>query len=849
MDSNQNNMEGGRARSKLEVSKKMKLMQLQNSAAQKYIKICKKHEKNVSENMHDNSLNIESMDKDDVSRFETTKDMKDHEFERINDHEKFSELFTEKSGNFEQYCSNYNSDLGADSDVDNDAEFSMDTNNYESSFLKFHNMLMFPQSGLQVNDVIEILMGYFTQFGLTEEARLKLIDIIKILAGPLFKDLNMSNYILNKAMNAPSETIVFHYYCQECEKVIVHSSIKSNIKGQNKVCQQCLSKNKINLSNNNYFLTVNLEYQLNLLLKDEEIRNYLLNAAKGITKAKETTAITDIQDSKLYKKTKDQFPNTITYNLSTDGAPVSSGKSGTRSFWPLSVIINDLPPEIRFKHILLVGIMVVTNEPQPHLMNLFIDKFKEEAIHLHTIGLTLKLANDCKVTLTFTPFCVIADSVAKALLQCRMKYNGYCSCSYCYQLGFYSGIVKFPFIGSDCEQRTHSSHMEDVEKTESLGKTVRGVKGRSSFCDFPNIDMVYSFNLDFMHNGILGVAEQIWLLIKAKISASERRSLDNLLTRIQPPRELHRKPEKLTKISCWKATNWKAWLLHYSVPLLMTIESLPIDLLHHYALFVNAMFILSKTNISENDLFQCKLDLLKFVAHVEIHYGISAMTFNVHLLLHATENVCNTGPSWATSAFPYESNIFILKSSANGPKSADQQMAKKSLQRLKYKFRPRDHLPQIVKDVCESFITEKRYTASAKCVNNVKLFGYCQSEDTPVNSEGYERCSYNGMILTTAYYSRSESNNDSVVKLKSNRVAQILQIYVESNETCCLKVQYLMLEPLSINNMIIQHIWKVVTSPSNLDIVIVSDVESKLVVIDLEKHQYVSAMPNCFEKQ
>ncbi|XP_043465742.1 uncharacterized protein LOC122500736 [Leptopilina heterotoma] len=676
MDDNQNNMEGGKPRLKLEVSKKMKLMQLQDDAAQKYIGICKKHEKNESERIQDNSSRIELMDENDESRFEFTEDMEDHEFERINHNLEISDLFNENSDNFEQCCSNYDSDSSADSDVDNDAEFSRDTSNHDSSFLQFHNMLMFPQSGLQVNDVIEMLMGYFTQFGLTEEARLKLIDIIKILAGPLFKDLNISNYMLNKDMNAPPETIVFHYYCQECEKVIVHSSVKSKIKGQNKVCQQCLSVNKINLSNNKYFLTVNLEYQLNLLLKDEEIRNYLINVAKGITKVKETTAITDIQDSKLYRNTKDQFPNTITYNLSTDGAPVSSGKSGTRSFWPLSIIINDLPPEIRFKYILLVGIMVVTNEPQPHLMNLFIDKFKEEAIHLHTAGLTLELANDCKITLTFTPFCVIADSPAKALLQCRMKYNGYCSCSYCYQFGFYCGIVKFPFIGSDCEQRTHSSHMEDVEKMESLGKTVRGVKGRSSFCNFPNIDMVYSFNLDFMHNGILGVAEQIWLLIKAKISASERRSLDNLLIRIQPPRELHRKPEKLTKISCWKATNWKAWLLHYSVPLLMTIESLPIDLLHHYALFVNAMFILSKTYISQNDLLQCRLDLLKFVAHVEIHYGISAMTFNVHLLLHATENVINTGPAWATSAFPYESNIFVLKSSANGPKNADQQMAK-----------------------------------------------------------------------------------------------------------------------------------------------------------------------------
>lgn len=79
------------------------------------------------------------------------------------------------------------------------------------------------------------------------------------------------------------------------------------------------------------------------------------------------------------------------------------------------------------------------------------------------------------------------------------------------------------------------------------------------------------------------------------------------------------------------------------------------------------------------------IDLLTFVAHVEVHYGISAMTFNIHLLIHAITNVIDTGLIWSTSAFPFESNIFVLKQSVNEPKGAEQQMAKKSFQRLLYK--------------------------------------------------------------------------------------------------------------------------------------------------------------------
>lgn len=145
---------------------------------------------------------------------------------------------------------------------------------------------------------------------------------------------------------------------------------------------------------------------------------------------------------------------------------------------------------------------------------------------------------------------------------------------------------------------------------------------------------------------------------------------------------MHRKSETLTKLGNWKATNWKAWVLYFSIPLLLTVKSLPVDLLQHYALFVNAMYILSKTKITSDDLLKCKKYLLEFVAYMEINYTISVMTFNIHMLVHAVENVKNTGPFWATSAFPYESNIYILKRAVNGPKGADQQIAKKSLQRL-----------------------------------------------------------------------------------------------------------------------------------------------------------------------
>lgn len=100
------------------------------------------------------------------------------------------------------------------------------------------------------------------------------------------------------------------------------------------------------------------------------------------------------------------------------------------------------------------------------------------------------------------------------------------------------------------------------------------------------------------------------------------------------------------------------------------------------------------------------------------------MTFNVHVLLHLVESVRRSGPLWATSAVAYERNIFLLKRVLNGPKGATQQITKKTLQRLSYKHEPRSFsVPDVVNEFCESVFYKKRFTTSAKIVNNVIFFG------------------------------------------------------------------------------------------------------------------------------
>lgn len=107
--------------------------------------------------------------------------------------------------------------------------------------------------------------------------------------------------------------------------------------------------------------------------------------------------------------------------------------------------------------------MIVSHELKLHFLNLFIEKFKDQALPFQKNGLKDIFPEDGIDRLVkFTPLCVIADVPARAVLQNHVQYNRYDSCTYCYQHGKHVNCVKFPFAQSECELRTHESHMEDI---------------------------------------------------------------------------------------------------------------------------------------------------------------------------------------------------------------------------------------------------------------------------------------------------------------------------------------------------------------------------------------------------
>lgn len=99
-----------------------------------------------------------------------------------------------------------------------------------------------------------------------------------------------------------------------------------------------------------------------------------------------------VNDSILYKRTTEKYSKTFTYLISTDGAPLFNVFK--REFWRLQIILNDLPTNLRFKFVLLAGIMIVKTKPKSQLIDLFIGELSKEAKLLHEEGISIKLVDE-----------------------------------------------------------------------------------------------------------------------------------------------------------------------------------------------------------------------------------------------------------------------------------------------------------------------------------------------------------------------------------------------------------------------------------------------------------------------
>ncbi|XP_057329179.1 uncharacterized protein LOC130670022 [Microplitis mediator] len=731
----------------------------------------------------------------------------------------------------------------------------------------YKNTIMFKNSNLSIWQVFTAVMAIVIRFNLSDQAHQAILELIKFIAGPDFKFLDTSKYLMNKLFNPLNDAAKYIYYCTTCNVTIstqipVNKSMRFEVK-----CQQCQKKYQTTKKDGNFFVTLDLKSQLHHILSNQYLQNEIDKNIDNNFDANVGNGINDVYDSERYRN--DEFiqsknsigEKVLTLNVNLDGAPLF--KSGKNSFWPIQCIINEIPQVIRHKFMLLAGLWYTSTEPKPQFMNLYLSTFIKQIQNLTKKGLKVVNIDNTLTTYFVKIFCFPVDSVARPVLQNRLQFNGFHGCSWCYQRGIHnSGSMKYPVTPEIPQQRDHCNYLKDVEKHKKDIKkirktkknekyTVNGIKGPSVLSSLPNFDCIWGFPHDYMHAVLLGVTRQLWnRWSKNFLTANQKKLINARLTNIRPTNEIHRTPQMLLKKRTWKATEWRSWLLFYSVPVLSGI--LREDLLDSYKLLVKSIYKLLSVNLGEDQLLTCEIDLLNFVCDCQKFYQVSFITFNVHSLLHIVESVRKNGPSWATSTYAFENNIYNLKRKVSGPNEVLNQMANRTLRYNNFQRMIYDEANISCREFYKKIIDKRQSNACnfVKSKDGALMMDIVNQSSTGSISY-YSRCLINSKMYHSQMYNKAKKTNNSFMKLMDGRMAQIMRFLIKDNsafvEACILDVE--MMEQCN-------HLWTIMERANETIILPVTMINSKMIYISIkaltsnERNQnYLTQQPNDFEVQ
>lgn len=295
---------------------------------------------------------------------------------------------------------------------------------------------------------------------------------------------------------------------------------------------------------------------------------------------KNATDVTDKSNGEILKSviSSDESEFVLSLSLSTDGVAIF--KSNNLSLWPVQVVQNFLPPEIRYfnKYVIVTNLYFGSNKPD---MTKFIQPLVNEIDELNRNGFTVTYNYETiRFTVFITHCCV--DLQAKTLVQQIKLYNAYNSCTYCKHPG--NSIINVRnsrrYVRYICALKPYSyrTHNDLASKMSNNLNAVQneekhGIKGRSCMRGFENVDMVFGFGIDYMHAVLLGVMAM--LLNLWCDSSSKKRSfyikeplrilLDSRILSIKPCSFIKRKPRSLKNKAKFKANELRSLLLYFLV--------------------------------------------------------------------------------------------------------------------------------------------------------------------------------------------------------------------------------------------------------------------------------------------
>uniref|UniRef100_A0ABD2WY09 Uncharacterized protein n=1 Tax=Trichogramma kaykai TaxID=54128 RepID=A0ABD2WY09_9HYME len=244
-----------------------------------------------------------------------------------------------------------------------------------------------------------------------------------------------------------------------------------------------------------YFILLDPSEQIVDLLKNNE--EYFDRVTKELQH--EQNILRDIYDGIKYREfysslSLEERKNYVSMVFNTDGA--AKFKCSKQSVWPLYLMINELPIQIRTKHLVVCGLIFGPNKPD---MTIFLDKFVDL---INNIRIPCTINNQERLLKIYILTCCV-DAVARAPIQGIKQFNGHYGCSWCLHPGVTVGVKRFPVMRKQPELRQHDEMISLMLEADSENPKF-GVRFPSPLMNLPQFDVVDGFIPDYLHMALEG---------------------------------------------------------------------------------------------------------------------------------------------------------------------------------------------------------------------------------------------------------------------------------------------------------------------------------------------------------
>lgn len=360
---------------------------------------------------------------------------------------------------------------------------------------------------------------------------------------------------------------------------------------------------------------------------------------------------------------------TIVLDIGIDGLSLS--KSSKLKIWPIlgafSSSLNSSP--------FLIGAYVGNHDPED-IDNFLLDLVNELRILLvNGVNVTPR-----KINKPLFIRCFVCDSPARSFLAGVYGHQANVGCNKCNQhcvridgKKTYLTVKGDPRTDETFKQRIHLDHHKDKFKNQlSLLETL-------------NIGMVSQVPNDPMHLVDEGAMARMLKSLfdgpcrSGRLSNEQKQDLDELYVSfsVYVPTEFERKPRSIIHELCrWKAVEFR-FFLNYAACVVLKDFVTP-ELYNHFLVLMTAVRWLSASGTYLENLTGAQTLIELFVAQYPDIYDPTELAYNIHGLLHITEDVSKFGPLYSYSAYRYENHMRVIRKMIRKPNQIIQQLHKRS---------------------------------------------------------------------------------------------------------------------------------------------------------------------------